>query len=192
MSEIIEELKKLTSSGYIEKMYVGADCAVNEVAAGGGTVDSFKQFEQIVIEVIELVHKYVLKVRKPVKGAEQHYLSTGFTVLQQKYGPHGEKAAYEMARTGKDGGINAVIRLLTYGYTATLFENEAKAKIGVLWQKLSPEQMLAVMDEYVCTFKHLWPREMTEGKALRLKVNFPKTLELHIESIKKLHKSLEH
>lgn len=191
MSEIIEELKNLTSPGYIEKMHVGVDKAINAVAVSGATVGSFSQFEQIVIEVIWLVHKYELKVQKPVEGADEYYLSIGFNVLQQKYGPHGEKASFEMARTGKNGGINAVIRMLAYGYTDTLFENKAKAKIGVLWRKLNPDEMLAVMDEYVRLFGDMWPKEMTEGKALRLKVNFPKTLELHVESIKKLHKSLD-
>ena len=190
MSELIETLNNLTSPRYTEKKYQGADRAINAVSVSG-LVDSFKQFQNILIEVIVLVQKNVLKVQKPIKGAQDFYLDAAFRVLQKEYGPNCEKAAFEFRRTGKDGSVNAVIRSLAYGYTDVLFENETKARVGILFEKLSHDQKFAVMDEYIKEFGHLWPDELIENGALRLKKNFQKTLQLHIENIRKLTKSMD-
>ncbi len=61
-----------------------------------------------------------------------------------------------------------------------------------MFEKLSHDQKFAVMDEYIKEFGHLWPDELIENGALRLKKNFPKTLQLHIENIRKLTKSIDH
>jgi hypothetical protein len=185
MSEMIDILKQLTSPSYNEKRYIGADRAVNE-AAVGGPVTSFNEFEDILVRVIVLIHKYVLKVRNPIEGARENYLDAAFKVLNKKLGPSGFRAGFERARTGKEGGIYGVIKLVAYGYTDVLFENESKSKVGFLWQQMSNDQRFAVMDEYIAEFASMWPHEMTENGAVRLKVNFPKTLQLHIENIRKL------
>jgi len=190
MSEIITILKELTKPGYIEKRYLGADYAINSVSVKG-PVGSFNEFKQILIEVIVLVQKYVLKTQKTVEGSQTFYLDIAYKVLQKVYGPNGEKAAFEMSRTGKEGGISAVIRSLAYGYTDILFKDEAKAKVGVLWAKLSHDQKFSIMDQYVSTFGYLWPDELVENGAVRLKMNFPKTLQLHIEQIRKLTKAMD-
>lgn len=189
MSEIITILNELTEPGYTEEKYLGADRAINAVCVKG-PLGSFNEFKQILIEVILLIQNHVLKAQKTVEGAEEFYLGIAFRVLQKEYGPNGEKAAYEMSRTGKEGGINAVIRSLAYGYTDILFENEAKAKVAVIWEKLSNDQKFLIMDQYVSKFGYLWPDELTENGAVRLKMNFPKTLQLHIENIRKLTKSM--
>ena len=191
MSELIETLSNLTSPQYAEKKYQGADRAINAVNVGG-LVDSFKQFKNILIEVIVLVQKNVLKVQRPIEGAQDFYLDAAFRVLQKEYGPNGEKAAFEMSRTGKDGGVNAVIRSIAYGYTDVLFENETKAKVGIIFEQMSDNDKFAVMNEYIKEFGHLWPDELIENGALRLKINFLKTLHLHIEYIRKLTKSMDH
>ena len=190
MSELIETLNNLTSPQYTEKKYQGADRAINSVSVSG-LVDSFNEFENILVEVIVLVQKNVLKVQRPIKGAQDFYLDAAFRVLQKEYGPNGEKAAFEISRTGKDGGIHAIIRSLAYGYADLLFENEAEAKVGVLWEKMSNEDKFAAMEQYVSEFSYLWPDELTENGALRLKKNFQKTLQLHIENIRKLTKSMD-
>ena len=190
MSELIETLNNLTSPQYTEKKYQGADRAINSVAVSG-LVASFKQFENILVEVIVLVQKNVLKIQRPVKGAQEFYLDIAFKVLQKEYGPNGEKAAFEISRTSKDGSVNAVIRSLAYGYTDVLFENETIARVGSLFEKLSHDQKFAVMDEYIKEFGHLWPDELIGNGALRLKKNFQKTLQLHIENIRKLTKSMD-
>ena len=190
MSEIITILKELTEPRYTEKRHLGADRAINAISVRD-SVSSFDNFMQILIEVIVLVQKHVLKVQRAVEGAEDFYLDIAFKVLKKEYGSNGEKASYEICRTGKEGGINAVIRSLAYGYADILFENEAKAKVGVIWEKLSNDKKCLVMDQYVSEFGYFWPDELIENEALRLKLNFPKTLQMHIENVRKLTKSMD-
>jgi len=189
MSEIIDILKQLTSPSYNEKMYTGADRAVNEACAGD-LIASFEEFKDILVGVIVLVQKYVLKARNPVEDGREFYLDAAFRVLRKKLGPSGLQAAMEMGKTGKDGGVYAVIKLVAYGYAETLFEAEAKSRVGIIWEKLSNDEKFAVMDEYIAEFSSIFPDEMTESGAVRLKVNFPRTLHLHIENVRKLTKSL--
>ena len=187
---IIEILKELSSPSYNEKKYTGADRAVNE-AAVGGLVDSFEEFENILIEVIVLVQKYVLKARNPVEGGREFYLDAAFRALSKKLGPNGEKAAFERSRTGNEEGLYGVIKLIAYGYADVLFENESKSRVGIIWERLSNDDKFVVMDEYLKEFGHLWPDELTENGAVRLKVNFSKTMQLHIENVRKLSESLK-
>ena len=190
MSEIVDILKELSSPSYNEKKYIGVDRAINE-AAVGGLVDSFEEFGEILAGVIVLVQKYLLKAQNPVEGAREYYLDAAFRVLNKKLGPSGFRAGFERARTGKEEGLYGVIKLVAYGYGEMLFENEAKSKVGVIWERLSNDDRFVVMDEYLQEFGHLWPDEMTENGAVRLKVNFPKTLQLHLENIRKLSKLLD-
>ncbi|RKY10697.1 MAG: hypothetical protein DRP56_00325 [Planctomycetota bacterium] len=190
MSEIVDILKELSSPSYNEKKYIGVDRAINE-AAVGGLVDSFEEFGEILAGVIVLVQKYLLKARNPVEGGREFYLDAAFRVLTRKLGPNGEKAAMEISRTGKNDGIYGVIKLVAYGYAEMLFENESKSRVGIIWEQLSNDDKFATMDEYLQEFGHLWPDELTENGAARLKVNFPKTLQLHLENIRKLSKSLD-
>ena len=190
MSEILEILRDLTSRQYIDRMHTDADRAINEVATAG-IIDSFDEFKNIIVKLIISVNKYALKINNNIGGGREYYLNSAFKALSKKFGPNGEKAAFEMARTGKNGGLYEVLKVVAYGYIDTLNENEAQSKIGYLWQIMDNDCKFTLMDQYISEFGHLWPAEMTESSAARLKVNFPATLQLHIKNVRKLSDSMD-
>ena len=50
------------------------------------------------------------------------------------------------------------------------------------------DEKFEVMGEYISKHGHLLPSELTEGSAVRIKMNFIKVLEEHPRLIKKLRK----
>jgi hypothetical protein len=102
------------------------------------------------------------------------------------YGSQGEKAAFEIARTGNEGGLYAVLKALTAQMAEDCAGNEISAQAGRFWQDASAEEKLAVADAYIEKFGHLLPSELTEKGAARLKMHVPKVLEQHPRLIRQL------
>jgi len=100
-------------------------------------------------------------------------------MLMKEYGRSGEKAAFEMARTGNDGGLYAVMRAIGRGMAEEAAEAEIAARIQDFLDRLSPDEQIAVAREYISKFGRLLPSELTEGSAARVVANFPKVLQEH-------------
>jgi hypothetical protein len=111
-----------------------------------------------------------------------------FAILFKEYGPNGEKAAMEIARTGKEGGMYSILKKIAKGMIEEYAGNEIRAKISHYWHPLSTEQKLAATEEYLEKHGHLLPSELTEGTAVRIKAEFIKVLEQHPRLISRLKK----
>ena len=107
-------------------------------------------------------------------------------VLQKAYGGNGEKAAFEMARTGVSGGLLAVLRKFAQLQASQYAENEIKGRISKFWEGLSLDQKTCATDEYLAAFGQLLPSELTEGSAGRLRANFPRVLAEHPRLLQRL------
>ena len=107
-------------------------------------------------------------------------------LLQNEYGSSGEKAAFEMARTGTQGGLYAVLISVAKQMVEEYASNEIRARISHYWHSLSVDEQLAATDEYLSKFGHLLPSELTERSAARIKTNFIKVLEEHMKMVKRI------
>jgi hypothetical protein len=94
-------------------------------------------------------------------------------------GSSGDKVAFELARTGNEGGLYHVLRKLASRLAEEYAGNEIRARISDWWHRLSVPQKFAAMDEYLAAFGHFLPSELTEGTAARLRADFPKVLAQH-------------
>ncbi|MBW1744312.1 MAG: hypothetical protein JRJ47_12930 [Deltaproteobacteria bacterium] len=104
------------------------------------------------------------------------------------YGFNGEKAAMEIARTGKEGGIYGILKRIAKQMIEKYAGNEIRAKISHYWHPLSTDEQLDATDEYLEKYGHLFPSELTEGTAVRIKAGFVKVLEQHPHLIMRLRK----
>ena len=66
--------------------------------------------------------------------------------LTQEYGRNGEKAAFEIARTGKEGGLYAILKKLARRIAQRYGENEVVAKISTWWGALSVDEQFAATE----------------------------------------------
>jgi len=134
------------------------------------------------------VEAYVLSLHEPIPVAPDYYWSRGVRILLKIYGINGEKAAFEMARTGNDGGLYAVLKAVAMHIADEYAHNEIAARICDYWEGLSLEEQLAASTEYISKYGHLLPSELTEGSAGRIRANLPKVLEKHHELIRKIRR----
>jgi hypothetical protein len=114
--------------------------------------------------------------------AWRHYCK----VLQKAYGSSGEMAAFEMARTGTEGGLYGVLRRFARTQAEQYAQNEINARISRFLRSLSPSDKLRVADEYLAEYGHLLPSEITEEGAARIKMDFFKVLAEHPRMMQRL------
>lgn len=100
-------------------------------------------------------------------------------LLRRKYGDSAIQAPFECARTGNEGGLRGVFQTI-----AQLMSREhAQSRIGVAvslyCNRQPPQALIDAGKEYVRTYGHLLPSEITEGSAARVLANLPKVLREH-------------
>jgi hypothetical protein len=106
-------------------------------------------------------------------------------ILNGQFGPSGTKNAFEMVRTGKDGGLYRVLKLIAEEMAATYAQNEISARVRDYWNELTDDEKLAAADEYLSKYGRLLPAEFTGGSAARLKVHLPRILEEHPKMVRR-------
>lgn len=104
----------------------------------------------------------------------------------KEYGPNGERAAFEIARTGAEGGIYTVLRAVAKQMLEEYSGNEITSKIIRFWEELSAGERQTATGEYLKKYGHLLPSELTEGDGVRVRANFLKVLQEHPHLIKRL------
>ena len=163
-----------------------ADEAINTFSTGGSQITDWDEFRQCIIRFGKHVDSRILRASSmpsmEVDYAWGHYSK----VLQRAYGASGEKAAFEMARTGTEGGLYGVLRRFAIIQAEQYAQNEVEARISRFWERLSPSGKLKAADEYLAEYGHLLSSELTEHGAARLKMNFPKVLAEHPRMMQRL------
>lgn len=165
------------------------DAAINRFVPGPGPVHTHEAFERELFRFCRLVEATVLNVRGGPVGADPEMDRGRFLpVITQAYGHQGFRAAFEIARTGNEGGFYAVLRRVGQAFAEQYTENEISARIGTFWSGLSVAEQLASADEYLAKYGQLLPAELTEGSAGRIRANLPKVLQEHTRILQRLHR----
>ena len=112
-------------------------------------------------------------------------------LLNQAYKPAGYKAAFEMARTGNEGGLRAVMQALAEKLAERCAEGEIAARVGRFLEDLyrEPERHQQVVAEYLEKHGRLLPSEVTEGTGARVAFNFQAVLENHPRVLRRLRQA---
>ena len=107
-------------------------------------------------------------------------------MLIQEFGTNGDKEAFELVRTGIEGGLYGVLKRVAQQMATEYTGNEISARITHFWNGLKMKEQFSVMDEYLLKFGHLLPSELTESNAARIKANFIKVLKEHPQLVKRM------
>ena len=165
-----------------------ANQAINTFRAGSALIDNWQQFKRTMVGFRRHFDLYCLRLSGHVNVPDDYYLSDfTFPVLREIYGTNGEKAAFEMARTGAGGGLYEVLRAVGMHVAEKYAKAEITAKVSVYLENLTVDQQLAASAEYLSRHGHLLPSEMTEASAGRIHDRFNKVLEQHPWLILKIH-----
>ena len=182
-------LEKIDPKLTLDKTSALADNAMNTFSFGSGQMTDRKEFEDCLTDFFCHVDSNVLGVSKSFNSEHRDFQwGRCGILLSHIYGENGMMTAFDMARTGKSGGLYAVLKAIALRMAEEYAENQIGALIGEYWKKLTLDEKLAAPDEYLEKYGHLLPSELTEGSAVRIRANFPKLLAQHPEIIRKIRR----
>lgn len=137
---------------------------------------------------LNVIESRALRLKVPYKVDAEFGWGRCVRLLMRAWGAAGDKAAFEMARTGNEGGLYEVLKTMARELGKMYAETEIAGKVNVFWSALTAPEKLSVADEYLATFGQLYPSEMTEGSAARLNANMPKVLIDHPQTIEQFRR----
>ena len=94
----------------VDDVTVRIDEAVNSFRLDRPQIDRWDDFSACLARFFRHVEDHALRARKPLPVNLEMDGSRCMHALRQVFGPNGDKAAFEMARTGLDGGLRAVLQ----------------------------------------------------------------------------------
>ena len=172
----------------LEEIDRRADNAINSFPAGAAQISDWLEFRACLVRFMRHVENTVPCGQSGCPDAADTDFLWGrcCQILIREYGPNGEKAAFEMTRTGNDGGLYAVLKRISRSISKRFSDNEIQAKVHHYWGGLSVEERLKAADEYLAKHGHLLPSELTEASAARISTNLPKVLHEHPKMMQRL------
>lgn len=181
-----ELLDRIHPRRTLDKTAGRADDALNTFSGRHGRIRDWAEFQQYMIRFVEHADSKILCFRgKPDIGFDYAW-DRCIKALQKAYGSNGEKAAFEMARAGTEGGLSGVLRRVAVTRAEQYAQDEIAARVSRFWEDLSATAKLEAADEYLREYGHLLPSELTEKDAARVKMNFPKVLAEHPRMMQRL------
>jgi len=188
-TELDRLLSSISPEDTIVKTFNRANEAINTFHPKSALIENWDEFRNCMAEFMRHVERHSLRLRRPIDISSDYYWSQCVRVLLNVYGSSGEKAAFEMARTGNVGGLNAVLRSVAMHVAEGYSKMEIQARVDAYLKNLTVDQQLTASSEYLAKHGHLLPPEITEKSAARIHAGFRKVLEKHSWLLLKLHET---
>ena len=181
-------LDSIHPSRTLEEMDRRVDGAINAFPADAAQITDWEAFRLCLMQFMRHVENTALGMTPGRHDVADVDFLWGLCcrILIREYGPNGEKAAFEMARTGNDGGLYAVFKRIGRSIATQFAGTEIQARVQRYWDGLSVEEKHKAGDEYLEKYGGLLPSELTEGSAARIRANLPKVLQEHPKMMQRL------
>ncbi len=177
-------LAAIDPSRTYDAVFARADEAINTFGRVPAQITNWDDFRLKMGEFLAHVEAKILRLNAGLTAPDFNS-DRCLALFGRIYGSGGAKTAFEMARTGNEGGFLAVLRTVTLRMAEEYTEREIAAHVGQYWQELSPDEQLAATSEYIKKYGHLLPSEMTEASAARVRGNFLNILKQHARVLQK-------
>ena len=187
MTKLDELLSQIAPERTLDETARRATEALNSFSANSAVVDDWNEFTGLMGELFCHIENAVLRLSPARSVNKEIDWGRCAKALTKRYGSQGEKAAFEIARTGNEGGLYSVLKAVAGQVAEDYAGNEISARVGRFWHDAPVEEKLAAADEYIEKFGHLLPSELTENGGARIKMNLAKVLEQHTRLIRNLH-----
>lgn len=163
-----------------------ADEAIISFSMESAQVSDWDEFLAILVRFYNHVEVCILRVSNMPQVNLELTLGHCVRIFMKVYDRNGLKCAFEMARTGNEGGLYAVLKRMAQQLAEKHADNEISARICRYWNSLTMEEKISAPDEYMCKYGHLLPSELTEGSAGRIRANFQEVLRQHPRLMQRL------
>jgi len=190
-SQLDELLASIAPQRTLTETAARADEAINSFRCDRAQLTDWDEFRRLLARFMLHVEGRCLRVPHLAEGHRvdlEFHWGRCVRILMHAYGANGEKAAFEMARTGNDGGLYEVLKKVAHAVADDFAEREVSAMVAQFWDRLSAEEQHCVCDQYLSQYGHLLPSELTEGNAARVRANMPKVLQEHPRLMQRLNR----
>lgn len=181
-------LGRIDPARTVDETYARVDDAINACVARAAVVTDRAEFRTRVMAFMGDVEARVLGVSAMPDSPADFAWGRCVEVLSDVYGRSGEPGAFEIARSGNEGGMYSVLRTIGHRVADRYVNRELEARVTSWWCALTSDQKLAAAAAYLDRFGDLLPSELLEGGAARLKANFPKLLQQHPWLVQRLRR----
>ena len=163
----------------IEWIFRGADRALNTFPMPNGCIEAWPDFAASMGRFRRHVFNHIVGTKGDEAGSVEFNWGFAAQILRKEYGANGDKTAFDLARTGNEGGLYGVFRKVANRMAAETATNLIAVLVGRWWNQLTVEERCQVADEYLARVGHLLPSEITEDGAMRVRVNILGFLKEH-------------
>jgi len=163
-----------------------ADEAINSFSVESTRVSDWDEFRAILVRFYDHVEACILQVGTMPQADLDFTWGHCLGILTKAFDRNGHKCAFELARTGNEGGLYAVLKGMARQLAEGHADNEISARICQYWNGLTVEEKMSAPDEYLRKYGHLLPSEFTEGFAGRIRANFQEVLRQHPRLMRRL------
>lgn len=169
-----------------EPLWARANEGLNTFPMENASEGDWNEFNRLLARFFCHMENVMLRLKSPMPVDYRFHGSRCSRLLKKEYGDQADKAAFEMARTGVEGGLYGVLKTLARLMVEEYAGNEIRARVSDFWNNLSLDEQLELPTEYIDKHGHLLPSELIEGSAGRIRINFTKVLEKHPQLTHKL------
>jgi hypothetical protein len=179
-------IERIDPAHTLDQVSARVDGALNSFRVKPGIIQDWEGFKTVLTEFYRHVENITLRIQSGFAGDHDIDWGRCCNLLFKEYGLNGEKAAFEMVRTGVEQGLYGVLRAIARRMIDEYSSNEIAARISNFWESLSTDEKIEASKEYLEKYGHLLPSELTSGSAARVRANFLKVLQEHPNMIKRL------
>ena len=181
-------LRDIDPCNNFDQLSARANQAIDSFRLESGIVDKWDKFIDIMAEFYCHVDCRVLNTIAVRKSNYDYDWDRCISLLKKQFGPQGDKAAFEIAKTGVEGGVYGLLKTIAGLMIDDYAEREISARVGVFWSELTVDQQIASPQEYIEKHERFISPELKEGGAVRIRANFRKVLEEHPRLIRRLRR----
>ena len=179
-------LQSIDPSRTLDKVAGDVDQAFNSFFRRRAVISAWDEYVSFFADFYRHLETVVLRARGGSPNNKEYQWGQCIRLLNKAFGPSGYKAAFEMARTGKEGGLYRVLKTVADQMAEEYSQNEISARISYYWDSLTLDEKLAASDEYLRKYGHLLPGELVDASAARIRAEFLKVLQEHPKMIQRM------
>ena len=183
-------LESIDPSQTIDKVSARVDEAINTFEINSGIIEEWETFRSLLSNFVNHLLNSILGIECPEPPTPEFYWGQCVRFLSKQFGPNGDIASFEIVRTGKQGGLYAVLKAISEQMVKEYSGNEISARVTDFWNQFPQDERMIIVDEYLMKYGHLLPDELTEGNAVRVRLNFVKILNEHSHLIRKIRRGM--
>ncbi|MFH0794374.1 MAG: hypothetical protein V2A74_10120, partial [bacterium] len=149
MTKLEKLLEDIDPDRNLDQVAGRVDRAFNTFHMDSGVLHRWQDFEACMARFFRHIENAVLRLNPPLPVDLEFDWGRCAVLLRKEYGGRGEKAAFEMARTGSEGGLYSVLRAVARQMGEDYAGNEIGARISPFLKELSPDETFAAAQEYI-------------------------------------------